>query len=394
MLDRFRRFLAGTVTLGVCREENSVISYLLSQGIAARKMVRREGELEIEIDWRARKKIGSLLDKSPALVYIKYKYGLPSLLLRYRLRPGIPIGALLFAFLLWASTLFIWDIRFIGLETVSQEDAAALLEELGCRTGSYLPSLDFYELCNDYIAKSHEISWISVNMRGNIAYVEVREAKEKPETDNRTYPANLIARRSGTICGLQLSAGRPAVYVGDLVREGDLLASGVYLNKKETAFRLMHAEGKVFARTVHQLTVTVPYEGYEKVYTGAQTSAHTVSMLGRSLTFGSNGAYEAYDCEESTEQLSFLGEIKLPIRLTGSVYKEYRMMPVTYTDAEVRAMAESAMEKKLESELASAEILTCDFSEEIVSDDAGNRTFVLTAQAVCMEDIAVEQPIG
>lgn len=394
MLDRLRRFLAGSVTLRVEGDENDVIAYLLAQGIAAHKMARRDGALEIEIDWRERKKIAPLLDKSPALVYIKYKYGLPALLLRYRLRPGIPVGAAIFALLLWASTLFIWDIRFVGLETVPEERAAALLSELGCRTGSFLPAIDFYELCNDYIAQSHEISWISVNMRGNIAYVEVREAKEKPEPDDRTYPANLVARRSGVICGLQLAAGRPAVLVGDLVREGELLASGVYLNKKETAFRLLHAEGKVFARTTRTISVTVPYVGEEKVYTGEQTATHTISVLGRSLTFGTKSTYEACDCEENTEQLKLFGDIVLPIRLTGCVYSEYRMIPVTYTDAEVHAMAERALEEKLEAELSSAEVLTCDLSEETVTDEAGNTALVLTAAVSCIEDIAVEQKIG
>ena len=85
--------------------------------------------------------------------------------------------------------------------------------------------------------------------------------------------------------------------------QGDVLISGVMdldpipPSTESLGTRIVHAEGKVLARTWRTLTAQIPLTATEKVYTGERTTRYTLSLMGKRVKiFGKSGIpYETYD---------------------------------------------------------------------------------------------------
>lgn len=95
--------------------------------------------------------------------------------------------------------MYIWEVSVSGNEKISDAEVIDSLEALGCSIGTYIPSVDFYNICHEFILANEDVSWISVNMVGTTAKVEIieRRAKESIEDDGNGTPTNIIAG-SGT----------------------------------------------------------------------------------------------------------------------------------------------------------------------------------------------------
>ena len=164
--------------------------------------------------------------------------GIPGFLCRYRRRFGAMVGAAFFILSTFFSKYFIWDFRVVGNENVSDEEIVSQLEELGCGCGAFIPSIDFELVANEFLIKSDDIAWISVNMRSSLAVVEVAERKkgEKSVAPPRGTYANLTASEDAEIILPEINSGKSTVSVGETVRKGELLASGA-INVGENGVR-------------------------------------------------------------------------------------------------------------------------------------------------------------
>jgi similar to stage IV sporulation protein len=151
--------------------------------------------------------------------------GLPVLLSRYRRRVGLLIGLLVFVFLTSLSTRYVWEVTVSGNETLTDAEVMACLEDLGCGVGTYIPSVDFYEICHRFLLEKEEVSWISVNMVGTTARVELIESETKGNVENggNGTPSNLIAERDGVVVRTETASGKLSVKAGDAVKKGQLL---------------------------------------------------------------------------------------------------------------------------------------------------------------------------
>ena len=171
--------------------------------------------------------------------------GIPFYLSFFVSRPGLGLGMIIFFTVMWLSGKTVWRIDVEGNEKYSDEYIVNQLEELGFGYGTYIPSVDFDQMHSEYLAKFSEISWISVNMNGTYANVQVREKRlcERVDHEDGEY-ANIIASEDGVIAHEETSSGIPFVKQGDVVRKGQLLVSGV-IPLRNGGHRYSYAESKV-----------------------------------------------------------------------------------------------------------------------------------------------------
>ena len=148
--------------------------------------------------------------------------GLPKTLKFIIRRPGILIGCFFFLAFMLVTSRTICSIQITGNSTVPDEEIVAILVELGCGYGDYIPNIDFDMLHARFIANSENISWIAVNMKGNHANVEVLEVKKGDETqkENGVY-ANIVAREEAQIAIIKTASGVPIVAEGDTVKKAN-----------------------------------------------------------------------------------------------------------------------------------------------------------------------------
>lgn len=200
---------------------------------AKKEKTRRKAERFFCVLRRRDEKKAASAFRAAGLSFAVRRRGLPHLFQRYRGRPGLLLGLVLFFFLVFSSENFIFDIRVSGNETLTDGEVLAMLEEDGVKIGGYLPELDLDGICVQFARRHGEVSWISVNMMGTVAEVELREyaAGEDRAPDGsgahgtpRSLKA-LVAERDGVVERCEVYGGSALVQPMQVVRRGELLIS-------------------------------------------------------------------------------------------------------------------------------------------------------------------------
>ena len=405
ILFRILNFLAGYRQIS-CPAERSAeaINVMMKEDVDYWEMRRKEGgELTFSILEREYKRLLTLAAGIP--FHTVRRLGLPQLVGRYRKRLGIPLGLLIFLLLTKLSTQYIWEVTVSGNETLTDAEVQECLEALGCGIGSYIPSVDFYNICHEFILENESVSWISVNMVGTTARVELIEARPKGsiEDGGNETPSNLLAAFDGEIVRTETASGMIAVRAGQTVTKGQLLVSGVVDvgHQEEGRFVLVRSRAKVYAKTKRTLEVVVPYETVKKTTVGRETLKKSLKFFGKSIKLKENSSILPDGCDIIVENRRIVlfegdtmtGGIPLPI----SVITEYRETVteerVTLTEEEALRTAGIEMSALFSKELPDAEILSRTVRTEVRTLEEGE-ALALIWEMTCIEDIAVESPIG
>lgn len=311
------------------------------------------------------------------------KSGLPSLLFDYKNRVGLLIGLTFAILVVIFSGRFLWGIEVDGNVRMTDEAIKTILSENGIEVGKLLKSLDVGNAENSIMLENEDIAWISVNISGNVASVEVRETEKKQGLTGNQY-ANLVARCDGEIELAEVFDGNSLVKIGDVVKKGDILVSGVY-ETSPAGIRYSYSRGKIFAKTVHEITVKIPFEVEQKVYTGREWTEKYIKFFSNNIKVFSNSRKTGECCDiiYSNDMLRLFGKGLLPVG-TGTVrYLEYEMESCIIDSEAAMNMAFAKLEFELSSLSGVTEMLRKTIEYEITESE-----YILHCQVVCIEDIA------
>jgi len=319
------------------------------------------------------------------------EHGFPRIIRKYKRRIGIPIGMLLFIFVLIVSGKIIWRIDVVGCDKVSEELVVKRLDELGFGIGTYVPSVDFDELHASYLLMYDDTAWISVNVRGTHAVAEIRETELPEKTVDEKHPHNLVAAEDAVIYSIEIHRGTPMVKVGDLVKKGELLASGMVDIK--SGYLLFHARGEVMGMVERNLHIEVPLEDSHQSPTGNVLRKKRLKLFGLDVTLSDETEHMnkdgvTYDKSERNSMLSLFNIIQLPIEISETVYTEYAQAPISYTEKEARGEAYLRLSAELAALTKEGEIIARETEAALV-----NGVFTIDCKVTLICDISAEQPI-
>lgn len=399
------RFLRGTALFRCEKEDfSAVIGALMARGIYFFDLKTEEKSIFFRTFRAEKRAVLTLCGGFPGLVHAADE-GLPALLVRYRKRPGIPLGALLCAAMLLVSENFIWAVDVSGNENTGDAEVISYLESLGVGVGSYIPSLDLWEKCNEAVRKSGKYAFLSVNLEGTTAHIVVIERKDKT-ADGETAgeasaPSNLVASRAGKITGYEISSGQLVKTIGATVSEGEILVSGIVNTKRfpDDTFRLERSVGRVRAETVRAIGVEVPLKREETVVKRSALIGKSVVFFGKEIKFFKKcGNREGlYDIMEKKQRWvlfaspGLLPPAPLPIVTVLRFAEKKETVTVPLTEEEAAKIAWERFWERYGEETEGKEILSLR-TEEGLSEDG--KTYRLDAFVGCLEDIAREVPIG
>lgn len=393
--------ISGYVCFNAADERVRVINNLLSCGI--RFKAAPDGSIVLPLSHTtAPKKLASLL----GLPYERFTVrGLPSVIFRYKRRPGLVLSAIFAVFLTIYSSGFVWDIKISGNRALSDSQILALLEKSGCMPGIRRSSLDLDLLNNTVLDAEESLGWLSVNFRGTTAFVEVIEYA-RPNFDNAApKPANLVASRDGVVRELDVVAGEPAVAPGETVKKGELLVGGLY-DSRRSGYVALHAEGEVIAEVLDRFEVRIPLERAVKIYTGRSFSDKSLIFFGKSLKISKNSgkisaeydiingesensaAGHGFEVTSSVKKLELVHGLSLPVKLSTTVYNEYETETVRITEDAAKRLARDALDLKL-----AAISKIGDVTEKTLSEYCDGEAYVIKAAVYHTENIAVSRPI-
>ena len=331
-----------------------------------------------------------MCEKESIPIRVDKAKGVPALYRRYRLRWGIPVGAVMFALTVLLSCSVVWEVEVTGNEKLDEKQIVRMLSDYGFGVGTFFGKIDFDVLQNEFLMTTDEIAWISVNMVGTVAHVQVRENLGGRHPDDTSGAvANIIAAEDGQITEVQLRKGKAAVAINDVVQKGDLLISGV-IAVGEDGLRYEYADGRVFARVNRQITVEIAKKQEKKVYTGEETVRKSIIFFGKEIKLFRKSSIDnpTYDTILSEKNLSLPGNIALPVWIREERDLAYVMVPCTMTDTEAYVEAMKRYREELDALLMEAEIESV--TVEHYSDE---HVYRITANLVCTADIATTVPV-
>lgn len=251
--------------------------------------------------------------------------GFPYLCRFLRQRPFVLIGVLIFFAWMKYSSGIVWDIKIDGNTKTSDETIKETLAELGFDVGVPFGDINYNQLHADYVSIQNDIAWLSIFMNGTVAEVQVRELyrDEREKHPSNTY-ANVVAECDGIVEEINVFEGQAAVAVGQLVREGQVLISGV-CEGKEGEYRFEYASGEVICQTVESFSERISTTREKKTYTGREKRDIAIKIFKKKINLFGKGGIDGGVCDtiSTMEKLCPFGLCEIPVWLETNVSREY-----------------------------------------------------------------------
>lgn len=395
-MERAARLLRGTLRVRVESVfPERVINLCGAHGILFSDL-RWEGAEMLSFTIRAadRRRLEQVLAPLEAKLTIERAAGLPFFLRRMRRRYALLTGLTVVMLLVLLNSFFIWDFSVSGNETVPTEKILRVLEEQGLRRGSFAYSFRPRELCNRVLPELPGLAWMTVNVRGCRAYVQVRERVAKPEIVNESAPTNIVAARDALVTEVRAYDGRALVMKGSTVTEGQLLISGALETegpeRPNVASRLVAGRGEVWGRTWHELSARIPLCYEEKRLSGEAKHEFALLFGSKRVKFGTKGSSNSYsECDTIIHRtnLTLPGGMVLPLSLESATHCPYETQLCTRTCEEAETMGEELLTEQLLTRIDGS-ITTTQVSSAVQGD-----WLLVTLSAECLEQIGRSVPI-
>ena len=360
MFSNVFRWFCGIRTFLVDRvRQKDVAALLVDNGIIFRSVNSSKDVFRFKVFGDSVGKCERLLEREE-IPFLKERYRgfLPAI--RFVIgRPGLILGAIFFFLLNWFSSQLVWDIRVNGNDSISKKKIEEILEDCGFSYGTYIPGVDFDSLHACIMARYPDVAWISVNVSGTVADVQIRETKydDREKVNDGVY-SNLIASEDGRLVEFRVDGGSPVRSPGDIVKKGQLLVSGV-VPLRDGGSRFSDPTGEVLAEVEKRVSARAELVCEKKVYTGREINELKINFFKKKINLSSNCriGYERYDKIESAERLTLFGSIQLPVWISRTGYAEYVYTVIKRTPQEAIDEALSVLRNETDLLVEGAELL-------------------------------------
>ena len=332
------------------------------------------------------------LTQTDAVLTVVRTEGAPEVWRQYRRRYVLLAAAGLLMLMMALGSTHIWAFQVTGNDTVPTETILRTLEKYGVALGAR-SRIRQEELRNHVLLELPDVVWLTVNMRGCTAHVQVVERVRPPHLYRDSDVQNIVAARDGLITKIEALDGVTCAAVGETVQAGQVLLSGVADSPR--GCRYMRATGRIWARTWYEWTVPVPLETVLKDGTEpVKTRTHTALDLGRhriALPAGDSILQGRENCDKIIQyrgmQLPF--GLRLPVTLVTETVAERAVYDGERPEDEARAEGQ----KQLEAQLAQTIGDDGRVLKAYVSARRQGAYLMVTLRAECEEQIGVDAPL-
>ncbi|MBQ2738569.1 MAG: sporulation protein YqfD [Clostridia bacterium] len=276
------------------------------------------------------------------LLPLDIEYGEPSGLLgrltALKTRYGIILALLLTGALYILTAGLVFDIRVSESSDVDAGEVVSALADAGFFVGARFPD-NTEDIERRVLLSSDKLSFININRRGSVAYIEARGKSVAPEgVPQAGY--EIVAKYDAVIEAVEVKRGIARVSVGQTVRAGDVLISGIIPD--ELGGGSITPAGSVTGRVavteqIHlSRTDTVCEYADEALYQGK------INILGKEINIfkkyrNSPGKYDIISLKSTP---IYLFGVKLPISVGQMYVSRGTLRSVEYTDSELIRLAE------------------------------------------------------
>ncbi|MBQ8526805.1 MAG: sporulation protein YqfD [Clostridia bacterium] len=313
-------------------------------------------------------------------------------LFRYRHRKVFAAGFIMFLGIIAFVSAFISDITVEGNKDIPTEEIIAELSEAGFKEGMFRYGINVRKIQQSMMLRYSKLTWIWIDIHGTHATVSVQERIAKPDIEDKTDYCNLVASRDALITELMPRGGRPAVKIGDVVRKGDVLISGI-ADTKTGGIRYMHADGIAKGRTWYELDGVYSHTRCDRYLTGNEekrlsltVGTHVFPVFSKNTT-----TFKLYEHSKNEQKFKFFKKT-LPISFTIDAYCEIIEEHTEISDSDVVSTAVSVLSENLSKSLEGKKELTV-ISKTHTSNKLDSGNIYVKVCFECSEDIGEYKPI-
>jgi similar to stage IV sporulation protein len=353
-------------------DPQKLLSLCLKEGVALWN-IRIYGNLEMTLKIEAKdlKKFMRIKGNRYRVTVLSEK-GLKPLLYRALSNKIALIGVALFIFLIYFQSLFISEIRIYGYKSYTEREIREKLTVAGLYEGCS-KSIDFDKVEIEMYKQFDDLSWIGIDLKGNLAEVTIVEGTKPIPIIDKEQPCHIVAVKEGYIEKTIAREGKEVVEKGDFVKEGDLLITGIIPIEDKTytqdpenpELRFVHSDGEVFAKTIYRFVYYQEKEELHKDLTGREMPGFSFRI--GDFTFNSANIFRPFDSTIYEERVLINSIRPFPMEFATNNQKEVKLRKETkdYKDIEKRAK-QQLREAIKENIPESAQILnnSLKFSEE------------------------------
>lgn len=296
----------------------------------------------------------------------------------YHLRFGAAAGFLLAVGMLFFLADRVMVIEVGGNENIPEERIISLLNDAGISIGSRISEVDLRDAEKKILGMDKDIAWIGIRHTGSRVVVEIDEINAVPEMERKSTPCNIVAARDGQIKNVRVYSGMLIPMVGDAVKKGDIIISGVVDTKYGRSYYI-HSIGEVTGVYTEKMTFSQPFRSEEKI-TAGETVKKAVSVFGKRFVYFSEGDIEGeYEYYEEAFPLT-LGKITFPVSVIEMHFELIENTETTRTEDEVRAILDEKAARYEENFLSDG--VTVTHREITETNDGKNltRTVIYTVE--------------
>lgn len=259
-----------------------------------------------------------------------------SCLRKYKFRYGAVIGAVISIIICFYFSNTVMNIEITGNSKVEDGVILSVLEECGLKKGTFLNNIDYGKCERELRICIKDISWTAIRHTGNRIVVDIREITDIPDMNNTRLPCNIIADKTAQITSTSVFNGQLMRIVGDYVRKGDVLVSGVYDDAHGHTIK-SHSMAEIIGIYEEKVSFIQPLkETVSKDGKNRNENYLNLFNLNIPLYIGKN-KFDSYSINTQINEYS-LFKRKLPISITKNTITEQIYTEKDYTDEEAKKL--------------------------------------------------------
>ncbi|WP_341480391.1 sporulation protein YqfD [Clostridium cibarium] len=236
--------------------------------------------IRLEIDYENYSEVEKVVKKCRGKVKIIHREGFIFVVSRMKKQISLIIGGVVFIGGLYLLSNQIWAVDISTKENIAPYEIRKELTELGVKPGISKGDINVYALEKKLEDINSNILWIRARIEGSTLKIVIEEKVTPPKLTN-AHIGDCVAGMDGEIKRVYVNSGTAKVVSGDIVREGDVLISGI--QGREGDEYQVPAKGTVIANTFYEKEMELQISGKKLERTGHIDNDVYLNICGRKI---------------------------------------------------------------------------------------------------------------
>ncbi|MCI5752406.1 MAG: sporulation protein YqfD [Oscillospiraceae bacterium] len=368
-------------------DKTAVLADKLAQSIKFKGLSTSKGSLYVTVRKSDEKYATELAGSVGMTAKVVSKHGMGYFFQRYSKRIGIPIGAAIAIVIILFLSNIVLSIEISGNETITDDEIMTMLSDTGITYGTFIPSVNFRKAEKELLISSDKIAWASLRRSGFRVIAEISEMSEVPRVYSKNQPSNIVSMYDAQITSIKVYSGMLMPMMGDTVRSGEILISGVVSKKFEGTYNV-RAMGEIRGQYRKEVSFTQPYEDTVKL-AGESFSNRYLKIFGKSFSLpGNEKLPEKYEFTRDTEYVDFLS-LTLPVAVTTVDIMPFTEENITYSQGQAEELIAEKISDYEKNFLTDGDIEVIEKSVERTADETA---VTVTVSYLLEGNIGIEKP--